>query len=132
MNNEYENKTGKRNQPRLHVLSYISISEQNSDKTVGRVVDISSQGMRLASNHPVEPARVLQFKMQTPAGNTPICFDAWVIWCRRSSTHGSYDSGIELRNVSQENLHAIEQFLEESAFADHWLTMSEFCRPEEY
>ncbi len=124
----------KRTLPRLHVLSYLKVCERNTDETVGRVVDMTTQGMRLLSDSPIAAATVQQFRMGVPratGGNERITFDAWVIWCRESVNPGYYDTGIELKDVSAAHIEAIEQFMEESSFTDRWLTLAD-SRSEEY
>ena len=119
---------------RMHVVSYLKVHERNTDQSVGRVTDITTEGIRLCSKEPIKENSTIQFKMKIPrvtAGSDEITFDALVIWCHKSTNPELYDSGVQLLDVPPKDIDIIEQFIEDSSFNDRWLSIAESL-PYEY
>lgn len=111
---------------RLQVTSYLKICYRDTDIDLGRVVDITTEGMRLCGEEPIQTDRILTFSLSLPAvsgKNSDMIFDAEVIWCRRSKNQDLYDTGIRLKNLSLENIGIIENFMEKSSNEDRWLSI---------
>jgi hypothetical protein len=106
-------------------MSYIRVCERQTDQTFGRVVDITTEGMRLCSEQPIEPDSVYQFTVTFPRPDTEkkkIRFDASVIWCKKDPLFDLYDAGVRLMNVSREDISIIEDFIHYSTFEERWLS----------
>lgn len=111
---------------RMQVMSYLKICYRDTDIELGRVVDITTEGMRLCGEEPIQTSRTLTFKLALPttsSENQEIVFDADVIWCRRGKNPDLYDTGIRLKNLSPEKVEIIEDFMEKSSYEDRWLSI---------
>ncbi len=119
--------TESREHPRMHVISYLKASEQDSDRSVGRVVDMTARGMRLRSKEPVKTNTTARFRLTLP-GDTEdareISFKAVIIWCRKSEDVDSWDTGIQLLDITPDEADLIERFVEESSYEDRWLALA--------
>ena len=119
--------TGRREHTRLHVISYVKVREDDTDRSVGRVVDMTARGMRLRSKEPVQTDTTARFRLILPAGSgeaREIMFEAAVIWCRKTPENESWDTGIQLLDVPPEDSELIERFVEESSYEDRWLALA--------
>ena len=111
---------------RMQVMSYLKICYRDTNIELGRVVDITTKGMRLCGEEPIQTSRTLTFKMAIPTTsreNREIVFDADVIWCRRAKNPDLYDTGIRLKNLPPEKVEIIEDFMENSSCEDRWLSI---------
>ncbi|UCE67096.1 MAG: PilZ domain-containing protein [Candidatus Zixiibacteriota bacterium] len=111
---------------RMQVTSYLKICYRDTDIEPGRVVDITTEGMRLCGEEPIQTDRTLTFKLALPttfSENKVIVFDADVIWCRRAKNPDLYDTGIKLKNLSPEKVGIIKNFMEDSSYDDRWLSI---------
>ncbi|MCP4584202.1 MAG: PilZ domain-containing protein [candidate division Zixibacteria bacterium] len=117
-----------RKQKRMHVISYLKVQEQQSSKDLGQVVNMSSEGMGLYSDEPLESDSMVKLKLTLPTDsneNYELAFDARVAWCRQSVLPGYYDSGVQLIDVPSDELGILEEFIEASAIEDRWLMADE-------
>ncbi|UCC80688.1 MAG: PilZ domain-containing protein [Candidatus Zixiibacteriota bacterium] len=111
---------------RFQVMSYLKICYSDTGIGLGRVVDITPEGMRLSCEEPIQTDRTLTFSLSLPAvsvGDSEIIFDADVIWCKRSKNRELYDTGIRLKNLSPEKIGMIENFMERSSNEDRWFSI---------
>ena len=118
----------KRQHERMHVVAYLKVRERETDQTLGRVVDITSQGMRLCSRRPLQPGSHTSFKVTFPdmdGAGVEIDFMAEVIWCNRATFPGYYDAGVQLQRLSINDEEAIECFIENARFEDRFVAVSE-------
>ncbi len=107
-------------------MSYLKICYRDTNIELGRVVDITTKGMRLCGEEPIQTSRTLTFKLALPTTsreNREIVFDADVIWCRRAKNPDLYDTGIRLKNLPPEKVEIIEDFMENSSCEDRWLSI---------
>lgn len=115
-----------RRQRRSPVMSYLKISYRDNGHELGRVVDISTEGMRLSGVEPIQTDRTLSFKLNLPATSRAageVVFDAEVIWCRRAKNPGLYHTGIKIKDLPSEKVELIENFLEKSSQEDRWFSI---------
>lgn len=111
---------------RMQVMSYLKICHKDSACELGRVVDISIEGMRLCGAEPIQTDRTLTFRLELPRAaerKRELVFDADVIWCRRSKNPRLYDSGIKLKDLAPDEIELIEDFLEQYSQEDRWLSV---------
>ena len=109
----------KRNVKRWHTLQYLKVFNQQSEKPVGRLVNISTEGMMLMCEKPVktDTAYRLRLVLSEESGNKkPITVEAISRWCEKSVNPDFFDAGFQLKNVSRENADDIEQLIQDSTF----------------
>ena len=113
---------------RMHVISYLKVRERNTDKDLGQVMDMTTEGMGLYSQDKLETNSLIKLKLMLPSlinDTSEIAFDAQVVWCAEADHPGFYDSGVKLLNVPRSDLEILEQFIEESMVEDRWLMADE-------
>lgn len=118
----------RRRQKRMHIISYVKVREKSANQTVGRVMDITTEGMRLYGKDPLKPRSRRQFRMILPnvtTGSPEIFFDADIIWCRKDRSADFYDAGVHLIGVTPENRQVIEDFINYTLPEDRWLAVEE-------
>ncbi|MCP4633683.1 MAG: PilZ domain-containing protein [candidate division Zixibacteria bacterium] len=123
-----------RKNKRIHVVSYLKVTESATDETVGRVVDITTEGMRLRSEEPLKEDSALQFRLNMPQstlGRKAVYFDASVIWCSKPPDSKYFDTGIQLLNVPRRDQLLIEELMMEASYEDRWLSITDSL-PQEY
>ena len=115
-----------RKQPRMHVVSYLKISEHGNDRDLGRVFDITTDGLRLQASDPIDANSVYEFEMAMPPRKGPgqtVRFDGEVVWCRKSAKSGYYDAGVQLRDVPDEVSEVLKQIIDDTPFESRRLNI---------
>ncbi len=118
---------------RSQVISFVKIISDSSKTECGRVIDISSEGMRVRSTHPFRTDRPFHFSMMIPNINfreKVIRFDASVIWSKESKLDGYYEAGLQIESVTPKEKSIIEQFINDSSLQDRWIQVDECFRQE--
>lgn len=90
---------------------FIRVFDENTSQLAGHLVDITSEGMRLVSEKPIETDTAFHFRMDFPEaanGGNPVAFDAESLWCSRNADSASYHAGFRFQNFSRDNIEAIE------------------------
>ena len=119
---------------RSRVISFVKIISDSSKTECGRVIDISSKGMRVRSKNPFRTDRPFHFSMLMPNINfreKVIRFDASVIWSDDSAVDGYYEAGLQIESVSEKDRSLIEQFINDSSYRDRWIQVDE-CFSQEH
>jgi len=99
-----------------HKYFYSRVYDETTHDQTGRLVDITTQGMRLKCDKPVEANTNFQFRMVLPVGiegKRSITFDAKSMWCKKTVNSDLYDSGFRLTNISPGNIEIIEKLIRE-------------------
>lgn len=123
-----------RKQDRTDVVTYLEVRESGTNREVGRVSEITTEGMKLQSPEPMDTDTTLSFEMVLPPHRRTreaIKFEAQVIWCKKSDTPGMYESGIRMEHVSPADVEVIQQIMEESPFGIARLSVNR-TRPLEH
>ncbi len=98
----------------MNVVAHYKITESDSDLDTGRVMDITTEGMRLQGPLPFAVNTTSTFEMTIPQEDnigSSLLFDANVAWCKESATPGMYDSGISLWNISEEDCDYLQRLV---------------------
>jgi len=113
--------TEKRQFTRRHTFYYSRIFDEDTHELKGRLVDITTNGMKLISDEPIETDRTFQLRMVLPVGiegKKSISFGAKSKWCKKASNPDLYDSGFQLVSISPANVEVIEHLIQESTFSN--------------
>ncbi len=111
----------KRKLKRRHLIYYLHIQERASGKPVGFLVDISTEGIMIMSEHPIEVGTNLEVKIMLESQMSDkqfLYFDAKVLRCEKSINGTNYDIGCNLLNLSDEDFREIEIIIDELGFRD--------------
>ncbi|MDM8523551.1 PilZ domain-containing protein [Desulfococcaceae bacterium HSG8] len=109
----------KRKQKRRHLIYYLNVFDRNTDQRIGQLVNITTDGVMLTSEDPIEADTVFEFKMILPEeikGIRLVTFDARSRWYRRSVKPRFYDIGFELLDISSEHARIIENLISDFSF----------------
>ena len=115
-----------RKTPRMHVVSYLKLSEMRGERSLGRVSDISAEGLRLQASDPIETDTTYEFEMMMPprqGANKRVSFHGEVVWCQKSAQSGYYDTGIQMVNIPDETCEMINKIIEETPFEQRHLNV---------
>lgn len=111
---------------RMQVLSYVKVCEQKDDLALGHLVDITTQGLRVVSPKALLPHSIIHLRLDLPTaddGVQKLHFKAQVIWSRASAEFESWDTGLQLVNVTDDECDHIERFMQNAAYEDRWLSI---------
>jgi hypothetical protein len=90
---------------RRHLIYYLRVFEQGTNKLVGHLVDLTQEGIMLISENPIEVNKVYHLRMILPSrmgGNEEWLFDAESRWCNKDINPDFYDTGFKLLNPRTE------------------------------
>ncbi|MBU0984141.1 MAG: PilZ domain-containing protein [candidate division Zixibacteria bacterium] len=120
--------TDDRKNQRMNVSAYIRVRENNNNRLLGKVTNMSAEGMRLCGHEPLRTGSRVECTLHLPCdidGRSRILFDADVIWSRPQDAEDRYDAGIKLNRVPAEDVDAIERFIHMSPQHERWLSVVE-------
>ena len=106
---------------RRHLLYYLRVFDRRTGDLVGHLVDLTTEGMMLMSEEPIEEGVTLYLRMALPEeinGKTQISLDGETIWCREDHNPDFYVTGMRLKNVAPRNIERIEQLIVLVGFED--------------
>ncbi|MBU0982744.1 MAG: PilZ domain-containing protein [candidate division Zixibacteria bacterium] len=92
--------------PRRNLRDYLKIFDHVTGQPLGRVINITFQGIGVFGEQPIPPERTFRLKMTVPGpGRLPreLLFDARCCWCtqeRSLYTQTVYDSGFEFTELT--------------------------------
>ncbi len=83
---------------------YLDVVDRRRNYAIGVIVDVSKEGVRIASGKRMKRDLVLQLELPDREGKKnqhQITFDAKSCWCSKSSD-GLFEAGFQIFNVSAE------------------------------
>ena len=111
-------KVHERRLKKRHSYFYSRVYDENTHQQTGRLVDISTGGIRLVSENPIKTNSIFQLKMVLPKeieGKRTITFDAVSSWCNRAANSDLYDSGFKLVDISPQNVDIIKHLIRDTS-----------------
>jgi hypothetical protein len=107
----------RRNRERKHTARYISVIDRDTDKPMGWLVDLSTEGMRLMGNVSVRSGSVLQLIIKI--NNTKeILVDAQSRWCQKNDNAELFETGFFFQDITEDNLTRIKELIESPLFKE--------------
>ncbi len=106
---------------RRHLIYYLKVVEKDTNKPMGYLVDITTEGIMIMSESAVETGRAFEFRilLQTEMSRREFLdFKVESIWCKQSVNMDLYDIGFRLLNVKPHDFKGIEDIIEELGFKD--------------
>lgn len=104
---------------RRHLIYYLRVFDIATGNLLGHLVDITTEGIMLISETPIETGLTFQLRMDLPAfvfGKPELHFEARSVWCQSDVNTDFYDTGFQLIDISEQDQHIIEQIIEEYGF----------------
>ena len=111
--------TESRTLKRRHPIYYLKVVDRNTERLVGRVADITTEGMRLVSEEPIASDSMLQLRIVLPEKGMKTResdIDARGVWSGRDINPDLHSAGFQLANVSPQAEAAIEYLIHSASF----------------
>lgn len=91
-----------RNRPRKNTPHPVKVLDQASGQVLGRVVDITADGLMLVSANHLEPGKQFQLRIVLPQmtdGKMDVSVQAEVIWSRQDTNPSFFKIGFRFINL---------------------------------
>ncbi len=89
---------------RRNSFYYLEVFEEETKNFVGRLIDITADGMMLESEKPIEVKKGYRLSMELPNSfvrKPKIIFDAKSVWCRKEGDFETYKQGFNSKTWRQ-------------------------------
>jgi hypothetical protein len=100
--------------PRKIADQVLEVSDQITGTQVGRVVNISAEGLMLISQEPIVIDSVYQLNLLLPDSNgrqTKISFGAVAVWTTDATQPDSFWSGFSIIDISSDDMQLIDRLI---------------------
>lgn len=101
---------------RVQLYYYLKVFDRNTDKVVGRLVDITPEGIMLICDTDLEPGAAYRFYMALPEGfdyKRQVEFDAVCRWSKPDVNRKYYDAGFNLTRITHRDKTLILDLMED-------------------
>ncbi len=91
-----------RNRPRKNTPNHVKVLDQESGKMIGRIVDITADGLMLVTPSKIDTGRHFHFRIILPrmsGGKTDICVEAEAVWCEQDTNPKYFKVGFRFINL---------------------------------
>ena len=119
--NDIQADDNKRSVPRRHLIYYLRVFDQNENRLIGNLVDISTKGIMVVSENKLPIGKHYTLKMLLPdtlEGSKEIEFEAETRWCHNDTNPDFYDTGFELLDPDGGFLEAVDRLVEDCLFKE--------------
>ena len=109
----------RRKDKRRNSVYYLEVFEEETKSFVGRLINITKDGMMLESQEPIEVEKDYRLSMQLPNSlvrKPKITFDAKSVWCKKEDDFESYKAGFQLQNLDTKVEKEINRLMEKFKF----------------
>jgi hypothetical protein len=109
----------RRKTPRNRPSIDIGIYDKATGERVGRLVDISIEGIMLAGGRSMKTNTVYEFRITLPVsiyGKNEIVFNAVCLWCNEVELSSTYQAGFQLQEPSRELKELIDFWMKDPSF----------------
>ena len=103
-----------RKSPRKIADEVLEVSDQITGTQIGRVVNISAEGLMLLSQEPIVTGSLYQLEMGLPAqdgATRRLTFGAEAVWTTEASQPESFWTGFRIIDISSEDVLAIDALI---------------------
>ncbi|MEW5818537.1 MAG: PilZ domain-containing protein [Spirochaetota bacterium] len=111
----------KRDMKRWHLIYYLRVFDRNTNNLIGNLVDITTEGIMLISEKPINTNQIYYFRMDLPQaveGKKEIQFDCQSLWCKNDVNPDFYDTGFKFVNISDNARKIITELINTFFFRD--------------
>ena len=109
----------RRKRPRKRTGAYVAVHDLNSNENVGRLIDVSAEGMKLMSSKCFEKNSTLLLQIDLPSeidGRGQILCKASIIWCKEGNEPDFHEVGLKISDISPYNHETLEKWMTSLAF----------------
>jgi hypothetical protein len=114
----------KRKTRRRYLLYYMRVYDVGTKRQIGNLVDITPQGAMIVSEDPIEDGKTLQIRMEltSDVSDHPFMeFSARSKWCEPDINPDMYNIGLEITEISPEDIKTIRRIVKQFSFRDNRL-----------
>lgn len=111
----------KRSMKRRHLIYYLRVFDSESNSLVGHAIDITTEGIKLFNEKPIDPGKEFKFRMALPEfinENAEIKFEGVCSWSKRDVNQDFYVAGFKLDKLPEKEVKLINQLIMEAGFQD--------------
>jgi c-di-GMP-binding flagellar brake protein YcgR len=101
----------RRIQERRNLIYYLQVVEKGTNRLLGRLVDITADGMMMIADHQLAPLAIFQLRLQLPQEGFEQEFldlEARSLWCRPDVNPNFFDTGFEFFNLTDRDRRIIQ------------------------
>ncbi|RPI87745.1 MAG: PilZ domain-containing protein [Chloroflexi bacterium] len=106
---------------RRYLMFYSRIFDRRNGALIGYLSDITTEGMMVISEVPLEKDIVHRFRMDLPEdifGKGHMDFEALCVWNRQDVNPNFYISGFELKDLNDTDKNVIERIIDSYGFRE--------------
>lgn len=103
-----------RHRPRKNTPHNVKVLDEESGRVLGRVVDITADGMMLVTQEEFIPGRRFQLRINLPVmvqHRTDISVEAKVVWCNPDKNPSYFRMGMQFMNLPGEDGFLLEDVM---------------------
>ncbi|MCU7844947.1 MAG: PilZ domain-containing protein [Candidatus Thiodiazotropha sp. (ex Monitilora ramsayi)] len=100
-----------RKSPRKIADEVLEVTDQITGIQIGRVVNISADGLMLLSEEPVVAGSVFKMNMVLPGEGKKVSFRAEAVWSTEATQPNSYWTGLHIIDISPEDVLEIDKLI---------------------
>lgn len=111
----------KRKLGRRHLLFYLQVLNRDTGAALGRMGDVTTEGMLLISDAVAEVGRVYRIRVVLPEegfGDEALDLDGQCLWCSRDRNPGLVLCGLKFLGPGRDARRTIEELVREYGFLD--------------
>jgi len=112
----------KRKLKRVHLIYYLLVFDDTTDKLIGHIVDLTTEGIKMMSRTEITPGKIYKIKMILPEGieetSKEVFFEAKSIWCKSKMYSDFYGSGFEYHNIGEDYIQIIKRLIDQFGYIE--------------
>ena len=104
----------KRKLKRRQLIYYLKVMDGNTNELLGRLADITTEGIMLISEKAIETERPFSLQLILPTGmrgGKKIDIEAKSLWSKRDVNPDLIDTGFRFIKISPEDLETIDELI---------------------
>jgi len=114
----------RRRKTRQRLNSLTVVLDAVSGEVVGRIGNLTSEGLLLCSDRPLATGETFRLQIQLPdeiAGRTRVDLEARSLWTQRAMDPTCYATGFEILHISDSDRNVIELLIQDAVF-QRWVS----------
>ncbi len=112
----------KRKLKRVHLIYYLLVFDNDIDKFIGHIVDITTSGIKLMSRIPIENDKVYHLRMILPEGiqevSKEIIFKAKSLWRKEKMYSDFYGSGFAFESIADGDITILKRLIDQFGYVE--------------
>ncbi len=104
----------KRRRHRKNTPHHVKVLDNESGQVLGRIVDITSSGMMIVSDHAIKPGQAMVIRLNLPImvqNRTDMVIEAQSVWCNQDQNPRFFRAGFKFSNISGEDGYLLEEVM---------------------